>query len=248
MPEQPPLDEQSEIKKRAIRRVIVAGVLIAAAIAALTVLTRYKPETPVTKTVETGPVAPPVKLPEPAAPPPEEMASAPTTPLEQEPQPGTPPPPPPEVVNAAPQPAPAEPAKPAKPVAARPGAEIEGSARPAPARPAVAQAAAPAQPPKEMAPVKEQPAKAVKEAVAEKAPPPPARPAEPAPKGYTVQLGVFSNMTNAQQLQDRLAQNGIKSYTETRVNVGPFQNKAEADQALAKIRAMGINAVVVPVK
>ena len=55
-------------------------------------------------------------------------------------------------------------------------------------------------------------------------------------------------MANAQQLQDRLTQNGIKSYTETRVNVGPFQNKAEADQAMAKIRAMGINAVVVPAR
>jgi DedD protein len=66
------------------------------------------------------------------------------------------------------------------------------------------------------------------------------------PKGYVVQLGVFTNYANAQQLQERLAQNGIKSYTETRVHVGPFQNKAEADQALAKIKAMGIGAVVVP--
>ena len=83
--------------------------------------------------------------------------------------------------------------------------------------------------------------------VAEKAPPP-TKVAEPAPKGYTVQLGVFSNPTNALQLQEKLAQNGIKSYTETKLNVGPFQSKAEADQALAKIRAMGVSAVVVPVR
>jgi DedD protein len=59
-------------------------------------------------------------------------------------------------------------------------------------------------------------------------------------------LGVFSDYANAQQLQERLARNGIKSYTETRLSVGPFQNKAEADQAYAKLRSMGISAVVVP--
>lgn len=91
-----------------------------------------------------------------------------------------------------------------------------------------------------------QPAQPAKD-VAEKAPPP-AKAAEPAPRGYTVQLGVFSNPANALQLQEKLAHNGIKSYTETKLNVGPFQSKAEADQALTKIRAMGVSAVVVPVR
>ncbi|MBZ0104205.1 MAG: SPOR domain-containing protein [Sulfuricella denitrificans] len=68
----------------------------------------------------------------------------------------------------------------------------------------------------------------------------------PAPKGYVVQLGLFSNYENAVQLQKRLADHGIKSYTETRLHVGPFQNKTEADQAMAKIRSMGINAVLAP--
>jgi len=92
-----------------------------------------------------------------------------------------------------------------------------------------------------------QPTKPVAEKMAEKASPP-VKAAETAAKGYTVQLGVFSNPTNAIQLQEKLAQNGIKSYTETKLNVGPFHNKAEADQALAKIRAMGVSAVVVPVR
>lgn len=75
----------------------------------------------------------------------------------------------------------------------------------------------------------------------------PAKTTEPvAPKGYVVQLGLFSNYENAIQLQKRLAEHGIKSYTETRLHVGPFQNKAEADQAMAKIRSMGINAVLAP--
>ena len=240
MPEQPSLDEQTAIKKRAIRRVIIASILVAAAIAALTVLTRYKSETPVTRTATQGTVLPPIAQPEPAAPAPEEMAAPPTAPPEQEAQPATPPPPP-EVVNAPTPITPAGPApKAAKSTPIRPGAEAEASARPAPAKPAAAQPQTVARSPQEMQPA--QPAKAV----AEKAPPPKA--AEPAPKGYTVQLGVFSNPANALQLQEKLAQNGIKSHTETKLNVGPFLNKAEADQALAKIRAMGVSAVVVPVK
>ncbi len=243
MPEQPSLDDQNEIKKRAIRRVIVASVLVAAAIAALTVLTRYKSEAPVARTTTQGTALPPAAQPEPAVPVQEEMAAPPTTPPEQEAQPTAPPPPPPEVVNV---PATAEPApKTAKPASVRPGAEAEVSARPAPAKPAATQPQAAARAVQETQPV--QPAKPIAEKPAEKAPPP-AKAAEPAPKAYTVQLGVFSNPTNALQLQEKLAQNGIKSYTETKLNVGPFQSKAEADQALAKIRAMGVSAVVVPVR
>lgn len=246
MPEQPSLDEQNEIKKRAIRRVIVASVLVAAAIAGLTVLTRYKSEAPVTRTTAPGTVLPPVAQPEPAAPAPEEMTAPPTTPPEQEAQPATPPPPPPEVVNA---PAPVAPAglapKTAKPIPIRPGTEAETSARPAPAKSVAPQTLTSTRAAQEMQPA--QPAKASAEKPVDKAEAP-AKAAEPAPKGYTVQLGVFSNPANALQLQEKLTQNGIKSYTETKLHVGPFQSKAEADQALAKIRAMGVSAVVVPVK
>lgn len=242
MPEQPSLDEQNEIKKRAIRRVIVASVLVAAAIAALTVLTRYKSEAPVTRITTPGTALPSVTQPVPAAPAPEEIA----TPPEQEVQPATPPPPPPEVVNAPTPISPAEPApKAAKPTSARLGAEAEVSAQPAPAKPAATQPQTAARAVQEMQPA--QPAKTVTEKPAEKAPPL-AKAAEPAPKGYTVQLGVFSNPANALQLQEKLAQNGIKSYTETKLNVGPFQSKAEANQALAKIRSLGVSAVVVPVR
>ncbi len=238
MPEQPSLDEQNEIKKRAIRRVIVASVLVAAAIAALTVLTRYKPEAPITRTTAPGTVLLPATQPEPAAPAPEETA----TPPAQEAQPATPPPPPPEVVNAPAPVAPSAPApKTAKSAPGGPGAEAEVSAHPAPAKPAAAQPQAAARAVQEM-----QPAQPAKDAAGKA--PPPAKIAEPAPKGYTVQLGVFSNPANALQLQEKLAQNGIKSYTETKLNVGPFQSKAEADQALMKIRSLGVSAVVVPVK
>ncbi|HCA26559.1 MAG TPA: SPOR domain-containing protein [Betaproteobacteria bacterium] len=75
-----------------------------------------------------------------------------------------------------------------------------------------------------------------------------APPATPplAPKGYVVQLGVFSDYRNAIDLQKRLAQHGIKSYTETRLNLGPFHSKAEAEQSMIKLRRLGISAVVAP--
>ena len=117
MPEQPSLDEQNGIKKRAVRRVIVASVLLAAAIAALTVLTRYKSEVSVTRTTTPVTVLSPVTQPESSAPTPEQAA-----------------------------------------------------------------------------------------------------------------------------------QNGVKSYSETKLHVSPLQSKAEADQALAKIRSPGVSAVVVPVR
>ncbi|PWB46451.1 MAG: SPOR domain-containing protein [Nitrosomonadales bacterium] len=78
---------------------------------------------------------------------------------------------------------------------------------------------------------------------------PPVKTTEPAAsRGYVVQLGLFTNHENAVQLQKRLAEHGIKAYTETRLHVGPFQNKAEAEQALNKIRGMGINAVLAPAR
>lgn len=67
-----------------------------------------------------------------------------------------------------------------------------------------------------------------------------------APKEFEVQLGVFSDMENAKQLQAKLAEHGIPSHTETRVQVGPFKNRAEADQAREKLKALGITAVIAP--
>lgn len=256
MPEQPSNDEQAEIKKRAMQRLAVAASLVAAAVVTLTVLNHNKPETP-----QTIAPAPAVEQVEPLQPeavaemPPEEEQPA-EAPIEQTPDvpdteaaPDTPPtPPPPEVINRggstrprverlAAKPSAAKPASTEMPaVASPPVAAITQGVTPQPAAPA----SAPVATLKPVAPT----AKSVE------APSQPARPAvEPvAPKGYVVQLGLFSNPENALQLQKRLAEHGIKSYTETRLHVGPFQNKAEADQAQAKIRSLGINAVLAPVR
>lgn len=63
--------------------------------------------------------------------------------------------------------------------------------------------------------------------------------------GYTVQLGVFSNYDNAKALQQKLAAAGIQAHLETRVHLGPFKDKQEADEAYRKIKQMGLPAVLV---
>lgn len=73
----------------------------------------------------------------------------------------------------------------------------------------------------------------------------PAKPATPATGGhFVVQLGVFSNMDNAKELVERLTKLGIKAQTETRVQVGPFLNRAEAEKAQAEMRKLGLSPTV----
>jgi len=67
----------------------------------------------------------------------------------------------------------------------------------------------------------------------------------PAPSGYVVQFGVFTNPQNAQRLVQRLKQAGIAVHTETRVQLPAFKTKAEAEAALAKMKAKGITATIV---
>ncbi len=64
------------------------------------------------------------------------------------------------------------------------------------------------------------------------------------PGDFVVQLGVFSSPVNAQQLIERLTKQGIHAYTETRVHVGPFLNKAEAEKAQAELKRLGLSGIV----
>lgn len=58
--------------------------------------------------------------------------------------------------------------------------------------------------------------------------------------GFTLQLGVFSNIKNAEALQRKLKQAGINSQIETRVQLGPFRTKEEATHAQEKLRRLGL--------
>jgi cell division protein FtsN len=102
------------------------------------------------------------------------------------------------------------------------------SVRPAASQP---KAAAPAQ----AAPTRSEPAAA-------------AVPPQPSPprlfSGYALQAGVFSDPRRAEELHARLILEGIPSTIEARVQVGPFNSRAEAEAAREKMKTMGIDAVL----
>ena len=64
-------------------------------------------------------------------------------------------------------------------------------------------------------------------------------------KTYLVQLGIFNSPANAQALQKQLRRAGIDAHLETRVQLGPFKDKRDADKALARTKKLGIDAVLV---
>lgn len=144
----------------------------------------------------------------------------------------TPPPtqPPPEPLAPEPAPAPPEapPEAPAAPSVPPPPPRLES---PAPVPPRTA----PTVPARETAPTAARPAQ-------------PSAPPEPRPgeRVYVLQLGVFSNPDNAKQLVERLNREGIRAYSETRVQVGPFATRAEAEQARAALQRLGLSAVIAP--
>ncbi len=183
---------EESVRRRALYRLTVAGMVTVSALLALWWLDRREEPTAEVRPTAPAPIisAPASTAPpEPVAPPPEEAP------------PEEAPPPPPEVaaVPPAPRPAPA-----AKPVAA--GIARSGSAK----------------------------------AVIE--PPVPS----PAPEGggFVLQLGVFGNPANAQELVRQLRRKGIRAHTETRVQLGPFANREEAEKAQAELLRLGYHPVV----
>lgn len=66
---------------------------------------------------------------------------------------------------------------------------------------------------------------------------------------FYVQLGAYRDTANVKSLQTRLKKAGFSSTTEslgdrTRVRIGPFDSRAAADKALAKLKAAGMSGAV----
>lgn len=193
---------------------------------------------PAAPAVAEGRIAPASPQPDAATPPPPVVAGTPI--------PLAPPPPPPPPVAAAPI-APPPPPPPAKPKTEPP---------PPPPPEAATKAPPPAPPPQpaSIVPPMAPPPAAQKPAVAPPpppvfAPPPPIAPAPPpshASVGYQVQLGLFSNLDNAARLVEKLQRQGITVKTETRVHVGPFQSRAEAEEAMTKLKELGLSPLLAP--
>ncbi|THF66864.1 SPOR domain-containing protein [Pseudothauera nasutitermitis] len=148
----------------------------------------------------------------------------------------------------APQTAPPESRPPATP-AAPPAAQPQQPAPPAQTKPPSQPAAAPQQP----APATRPPAQPPQDeaarvrAILEGQTPPPAAPA--AANGFVVQIAAFGESARAEALAAELKGKGFAAYTEragtvTRVRVGPFGNRAEADRAAERLKTLGQNPVV----
>jgi DedD protein len=70
---------------------------------------------------------------------------------------------------------------------------------------------------------------------------------------YVILIGAFANAANVKQLQSKIGDLGVKTYTEpldspqgkkTRVRAGPFPNREAADAALDKLKRIGVSGVV----
>jgi cell division protein FtsN len=44
----------------------------------------------------------------------------------------------------------------------------------------------------------------------------------------------------------KLKEAGVEAHTETRVHLGPFKSRAEADEATAKLKGLGFSPLLVP--
>jgi DedD protein len=58
---------------------------------------------------------------------------------------------------------------------------------------------------------------------------------------FALQMGVFSNLANAEDLRAKLELNGIPSTIEARVRIGPFRTQGEVDDARAKLKELGLD-------
>lgn len=102
------------------------------------------------------------------------------------------------------------------------------------------------------APAKPAEAKATAPAAITPAPIQPQIQVQPAPprlfSGYALQAGVFADPRRAEELHARLVLEGIPSTIEARVQVGPFKSREEAEAVRVKMKALGIDAVMLPPK
>ncbi|MGR2682987.1 MULTISPECIES: SPOR domain-containing protein [Chromobacterium] len=248
---------EADLNSKLKKRLMIAGGLVAVALAAIPLTDSLnKPKVEMTASSQSpssGKIIKPASAPAEAAPAPA-PASAPAA---ESSAPAT------EAAGAPQAPSAASPASPdldktpavvnsRPPVhAAAPAPAHERAAAKAP--PAPSPAAAPPQ----TAAAKASPAEPVKApppaaAIATDKPVAPAREAAVKAKpagssiGYQVQLGLFSSIGNAEKLVKELKQHGIPAHTVTRVQVGPFKSRAEADETMEKLRGLGYAPLLAP--
>lgn len=233
-------DPAGDLRGTLLRRLAVAGVLVAVLLGVLAFfdyLATPSEEAEMPVFTQAVPVAPRKEVSQPVKPADEEPPPASTEAAPQE----APPPPVADAVPAAPAAAPSAPPSTVAEVAPR---RAPASAQPAAAaRPAVA-ASMPAEPGSGVAEETAPP-----EPVVANARVLPARPAEPAAprlfSGFLLQAGVFSSVQRAEELHAKLVLSGVPSTLETRVQVGPFRTRKEAEAAQARLKELGVQTILV---
>lgn len=239
-----------DLRGQLVKRLAVAGVLVAILLGVLAFfdyLANQPEEAEETLFTQPVPVAPKKAVSQPVTP----ADNLPEPPTTDKAEPVAEGPPPPQVE-----------AQPAQPAEARPdGRPARPQATVSPPAPATATAVpeattAPSNilPPARSTAPDEPPAATVK---------PPARlsdvkPVAPTPappsavsrlfSGFVLQAGVFSSVQRAEELHARLTLSGVPSTLETRVQVGPFRTRQEAEAAQAKLKELGIQTILVPPK
>jgi DedD protein len=259
-PKKPEVDVKEtpspDLRGTLIKRLAVAGVLVAFLLGTLAFFdylattTPDEPELPVfTQPVPVAPkkdvsqpVTPTENLPEPPAPEPEPVVEPPAAPVVDA-QPAVAPPPAPQKTDGAAEkirPVPRstatiskEPAAPA--VTRQPRVAPEGTSAPPISPEAPAIAPTPVKPAARLVDIRP-------------SPPAVAPTVRRLFSGFVLQAGVFSSAQLAEELHAKLTLSGVPSTLETRVQVGPFRTRAEAEAAQAKLRELGVETILVPPK
>lgn len=220
----PPPDDEEALKKRLLTRIALAGVVVVALLGGLAVFDAMVVSPPSRETV--------ARAPEPTPP-----AEAKATEAKVEPKVEVPvaEPAPPEPPKAELPSVPEYTASTSAPSAA-PGRPQKSLTPPATARPAM---------------IKPQPLAGTRPEIGRDVPRPPPTAAVPlsrplsqavqSSRQFVLQMGVFSNLANAEELRAKLELNGIPAQIEARVQVGPFQTKVEAEAARDRLRAIGMD-------
>ncbi len=214
------LPDNDELKKKALLRLSVAGLVTVAALAGLWWLDQDRQTSD--KATPAGPQPAPIQI----AP----MAETPSPQVEE------------EVAEALPE-----------EVTEEDGADSPLAAVPAHEDHSLADSAIPKDtPPPPRVSNAPRPLRAESEAPAAR----PAAPAMPEPArvspgsartgsgGFMLQLGVFNDPARAEELVQRLRQQGLRASTETRVHLGPYLNREEAEKARAEVRRLGMEGLV----
>lgn len=246
----------SDLRGTLIKRLAVAGVLVAILLGVLAffdylaspdepeaeVFTQPVPVAP--KKEVSQPVTPADDLPEPPV-----TAAAPEPVVEAAPAPKAETPAAP-VVDAKPEPRPEiRPIVPSTAANAKVPANVPLSVTPAPVRTSRTTPEATAGPtmaPEESVTPRVKPAARVVEAPT--SPPIPPSSVSRLFSGFVLRAGVFTNAQRAEELHAKLTLSGVPSTVESRVQVGPFRTRQEAEAAQAKLKELGVETILLPPK